>query len=207
MVVASPAVRGSPALEWLRDEAVACCLPVADRDEAVALAAKHQPEVAVVELGFQDCEGPGVAVRLAAAARHLQVVFFADRGQEGEAAAARALGLERVIRLEELHGVLERQLAPLAELVRLRRRIEYVEELLRRAPLAPAAASGCGRITLLEGERRYRETYLRTLLAETGNRREAARRAGVPYTTLCDMMRKLDIRDDADQGTEFRTAR
>jgi molybdenum-dependent DNA-binding transcriptional regulator ModE len=46
---------------------------------------------------------------------------------------------------------------------------------------------------LPRAEREFRVAYLRTLLAEVPNRREAARRAGVPYRTLCDMVRKLRI--------------
>jgi DNA-binding NtrC family response regulator len=193
LVFASPDAQCGPAMEWLRRESGVCCLMARDRADALAAARSHQPEVAVVELGFDECNGPGLAMQVAAAARHLQAVFFAGRDDEAEMAAARALGLERVFLREELPEVLGRLLVPLAELVRLRRRAEHLEELLRRVPVACAGSSGCGLITLPEGERRYRETYVRALLAETGNRREAARRAGVPYTTLCDMMRKLGI--------------
>jgi hypothetical protein len=54
---------------------------------------------------------------------------------------------------------------------------------LRGRPLVP----------LPRAERDFRVSYLRALLAEAPNRREAARRAGVPYRTLCDMVRKLRI--------------
>jgi len=54
---------------------------------------------------------------------------------------------------------------------------------LRGQPLVP----------LPRAERDFRVSYLRALLAEAPNRREAARRAGVPYRTLCDMVRKLRI--------------
>jgi DNA-binding NtrC family response regulator len=207
LIVSSLEARGRAEVAWLRGEPGTCYLAPHDRAEAVAMAAVHQPEVAIIELGFHDCDGPGIAVQVAAAAPQIQVVFFAERGNEGEVAAARALGFERVVLLEELPDVLPRLLAPLAELVRLRRRVEYVEELLREVPLSRGESSPCGRITLLEGERRYRETYVRTLLAETGNRRETARRAGVPYTTLCDMMRKLGINGEIEDRTELRTVR
>jgi citrate lyase beta subunit len=54
---------------------------------------------------------------------------------------------------------------------------------LRGRPLVP----------LPRAERDFRVSYLRALLADAPNRREAARRAGVPYRTLCDMVRKLRI--------------
>jgi molybdenum-dependent DNA-binding transcriptional regulator ModE len=39
----------------------------------------------------------------------------------------------------------------------------------------------------------FRESYIRFLLGESGSRQEAARRAGVPYRTMCEMIRKLGI--------------
>jgi hypothetical protein len=42
-------------------------------------------------------------------------------------------------------------------------------------------------------EQRFREAYLRTLLAPGRDRETVARLAGVPYRTLCQMIRKLDI--------------
>jgi molybdenum-dependent DNA-binding transcriptional regulator ModE len=42
-------------------------------------------------------------------------------------------------------------------------------------------------------ETRFRETYLRLLLAERGSRRRAADEAGVPYRSFCEMLRKLGI--------------
>ena len=48
-------------------------------------------------------------------------------------------------------------------------------------------------IPLPRAERDFRVSYLRALLAQAPNRREAAKRAGVPYRTLCDMVRKLRI--------------
>jgi transcriptional regulator of aromatic amino acid metabolism len=46
---------------------------------------------------------------------------------------------------------------------------------------------------LPEAERQFRETYLRRLLSESPSAKKAAERAGVPYTTLCSMMKKLGL--------------
>ena len=164
-----------------------------DRLAAVETARLHQPEVAVVELAFRDCEGPAVALQLRLAARHLETVFFARPSEQAEVAAARDLGLARVVLLDDLLAGLERILLPLAECVWLRRRLEEAERRVRQLTLEQDSRFPRGRPSLPEAERRYRETYIRSLLAETGNRREAARRAGVPYTTLCEIIRKLGI--------------
>jgi hypothetical protein len=166
---------------------------VEDRSTAVLAARMHQPEVAIVELGFQECSGPAVAMQVTAAARHLATIFLAGPRDEGEVAAARTLGLGRVISGAELLASLDRILFPLAECVRLRRRMEEAEHRLQQVTLDDQSHCDRRRVTLPEAERRYRETYVRSLLAETGNRREAARRAGVPYTTLCEIIRKLGI--------------
>jgi len=42
-------------------------------------------------------------------------------------------------------------------------------------------------------EMQFRESYIRFLLAQSGSRQEAAKRAGVPYRTMCEMIRKLGI--------------
>jgi transcriptional regulator of acetoin/glycerol metabolism len=52
-----------------------------------------------------------------------------------------------------------------------------------------------GAITPLpEAERRFRETYLRRLLADSTSNTVAARRAGLPYTTFYSMLKKLNLR-------------
>ena len=163
------------------------------RDTALEAARTHQPEVAIVELGFQECEGPAIAFQLRMAARHLETVLFAGARQEAEIAAALDLGLGRVVPSSELFPSLARVLAPLAECVRLRRRLEDAEHRVRRLSDEESRDASSGRVSLHEAERRYRETYIRSLLAESGNRREAARRAGIPYTTLCEIIRKLGI--------------
>ena len=166
-----------------------------DRAGAVETARVQQPEVAIVELAFRDCDGPAVALQIVAAARYVETVFFAGPQDEGEIAAARDLGLGRVIQFSEVSSQLERVLGPLAECARLRRLLAAAEKRLQKASLDERLGPGPHRVALPEAERRYRELYVRSLLAETGNRREAARRAGVPYTTFCEIIRKLGIPD------------
>jgi hypothetical protein len=68
--------------------------------------------------------------------------------------------------------------------------------LTARAPVAVAVRRNArtgSMIPLPQAEREFRTRYLRTLLAETQNRQEAARQAGVPYRTLCDMILKVGL--------------
>jgi hypothetical protein len=48
-------------------------------------------------------------------------------------------------------------------------------------------------VPLPRAQRDFRARYLRQLLAETPHLPEAARRAGIPYRTLCDNISKLGL--------------
>jgi DNA-binding NtrC family response regulator len=195
VVVASSQIPQLSNPQWLRASGAGSVWGADEARQAIELARRHQPEVAVIELGFRECEGPAVGLQMALVAPHLQTIFFTGADDDGGVAAARALGLERVVSLDEISSLLERLLSPLAEGVRLRRRLDQVDRQVRALSQVSAQAAPRRRLALPEAERRYRETYVRSLLAETGNRREAALRAGVPYTTLCEIMRKLGIAD------------
>jgi hypothetical protein len=56
-----------------------------------------------------------------------------------------------------------------------------------------AVTEGPSRLPLPTAEMQFRESYIRFLLGESGSRQEAAKRAGVPYRTMCEMIRKLGI--------------
>jgi hypothetical protein len=197
LVVASDQTSRLSTLKWSPTVGRAVFWVAHDRPSAVQAALVRQPEVAIVELGLQECQGPAVALQIAVVARHVEPIFFEGTPDQGElAAAARDLGLGRVFPFSAPFANLERILVPLAESARLRRRLEEVEGYLRDLSMDEQRGAGPQRIALPEAERRYRETYVRSLLAETGSRREAARRAGIPYTTLCEIIRKLGIPDD-----------
>ena len=193
LIVDSDRRRGSSVLQKLNAIGSVEAYLAEDRAAAVQAAHARQPEVAIVELGFQECDGPAVALQIATVARYVETLFFAGPCNEGELAAARDLGLARVVPVSRLWRMLAQILGPLAQSVRLRRRLESVEQHLHRVTSEEELWSSANHLTLPEAERRYRETYIRSLLAATGNRREAARRAGVPYTTLCEIIRKLGI--------------
>jgi hypothetical protein len=92
--------------------------------------------------------------------------------------------------LHELSQWLPSKLMCLARVARARR------ILLEEVPEPPASSAQSGGILssrLHAAEARFRETYLRSLLAQCGSRRKAAEHAGVPYRSFCEMLRKAGI--------------
>jgi PleD family two-component response regulator len=156
-------------------------------------AAREQPEVAIVDLLFRNGRGAAVAIELGRVAPDIEIVFVTDDSTAPEVQAAIDLGWERLVSSEKLEAWLDRGLKPLAKLARLKRQLGVAR---REAETASAGdlVAGVSTLPLSVAERRYRETFLRSKMATAGERRAAARLAGVPYTTFCVMLRKLGIK-------------
>lgn len=160
---------------------------------AYETASREQPEVAIVDLMFRSGRGIAVAIELQRGAPDIEIVFVVEDPAAPEVQAALDLGWERLVASDRLEEWLDRGLKPLAKLARLERELR----LARRE--AETAAAGnvvptVPNLPLSVAERRYRETFLRSKMATAGERRAAARLAGVPYTTFCVMLRKLGIK-------------
>jgi hypothetical protein len=166
-------------------------LVAATSTAAFTTAAREQPEVAVLDLLFRD--GRSVALELRSIAPELEIVFVVDEAGAPEAQAAWDLGWERLVAADSLEEWLAQGLKPLANLVRLKRRVTLAHHEVQRLSAGNVVPS-VAPLPLAVAERRYRETFLRSKLAMAGERREAARLAGVPYTTFCVMLRKLGIK-------------
>jgi DNA-binding NarL/FixJ family response regulator len=156
-------------------------------------ASRDQPEVAILDLMFRNGRGIAVAVELRRIAPEIEIVFVVEDASVPEVQAAWDLGWERLVSSSGLEEWLDRGLKPLAKLARLKRQLT----LARRD--AETASTGnvvpeVSNLPLGVAERRYRETFLRSKMATAGERRAAARLAGVPYTTFCVMLRKLGIK-------------
>jgi PleD family two-component response regulator len=156
-------------------------------------ATREQPEVAILDLMFRNGRGIAVAVELRRIAPEIEIVFVVEDPSVPEVQAAWDLGWERLVSSSGLEEWLDRGLKPLAKLARLKRQLT----LARRD--AETASTGnvvpeVSNLPLGVAERRYRETFLRSKMATAGERRAAARLAGVPYTTFCVMLRKLGIK-------------
>jgi len=160
---------------------------------AYEMAAREQPEVAIIDLMFRSGRGVAVAIELQRAAPDVEVVFVVEDAGAPEVQAALDLGWERLVAADRLEEWLDRGLKPLAKLAKLERELRAAR---REAETASAGniVPSVPNLPLSVAERRYRETFLRSKMATAGERRAAARLAGVPYTTFCVMLRKLGIK-------------
>jgi hypothetical protein len=152
-------------------------------------------DIAAIGLGG-DVGGLIFAAELGSNAPWTQFVFWVDDSTAPPAVhAAQSLGIGRILGLAQLDDWMAGALMPLVRVARAKRLILEAEASV---PESPAwTSSSPTRLALPEAERRFREAYLRRLLSETSNTKRAAQRAGVPYTTLCSMLKKLGIsRDD-----------
>jgi DNA-binding NarL/FixJ family response regulator len=139
------------------------------------------------------------AAALAAGAQAVQrnpfteVVFYGDDPGSPEVSVAAALGITRIVPARDMAAWLARAGGLLAHGAFLRRAAAACTAAAPRPPsLAPAGDTSV-RLPLPTAEMQFRESYIRFLLTESGSRQEAARRAGVPYRTMCEMIRKLGI--------------
>lgn len=159
--------------------------PLVVRDRAI--------DVLTIRLGGAACDGLVYAAEVAVTAPWVQLVFWLD--EEAPSAsqdAARSLGLGRLLGTDRLVEWLPPALGALAGIARAKRALHEAEGRLPPIPEASPLKSPPP-IALPEAERQFRETYLRFLLSATPNARRAAERAGVPYTTLCSMIKKLGL--------------
>jgi hypothetical protein len=159
---------------------------------AMMLAQDLQPEIAVVDLLFRGSAGIALGIELQRQAPHIEVVFAVPHLGAPEALAARGLGISRLVATAQLSAWLKGSVGPLTEIARARRRLEAAERALGREP-SPEPDAQIAQLPLPVAERRYRESYLRACMARARGRRAAAKLAGVPYTSLCVMLRKLGI--------------
>jgi hypothetical protein len=150
-------------------------------------------EVAAINLEGTTPEGLVFAAELGAQVPSVQFVFWfeGETSSPGED-AARSLGVQRIVPRSQLVEWLASALEPLARIARAKREQASAEAIL---PTLPGLDRGRGAasLPLPEAERSFRESYLRALLAQASNARIAAERAGVPYTTLCSMLKKMGL--------------
>jgi DNA-binding NtrC family response regulator len=151
-------------------------------------------DVGLINLADRQFEGLAVGAEISARFPWVETVFWFDvHNATPSAAAARSVGIRRVIPLPRLADWLDDALPELARMARAHR--EHLNGESALPPLPRDHVDDEGGITPLpEAERRFRETYLRRLLADSASNTIAARRAGLPYTTFYSMLKKLNLR-------------
>jgi DNA-binding NarL/FixJ family response regulator len=127
---------------------------------------------------------------------YAEVIFYCDDADSPEVAAAAVLGITRIVPAHQMSGWLARAGGLLARAACLRRAAAGMAAAVPPPPMLATDSPAASRLPLPTAEMRFRESYIRCLLTQSGSRQEAAKRAGVPYRTMCEMIRKLGIAGD-----------
>ena len=152
-----------------------------------------------IELVAVDVSAPSGAalswgIRLLRTRDDCAVVFFCDDPFAPELAAIKALGIVPTLIASGSLSWFAQTLPALVRVAMAKGALRLAERQIE--PLFGAAAqrgSGTSPVPLPVAEWRFRETYVRSILAATGNRVEAAQRAGIPYRTLCKIVQAMEI--------------
>jgi hypothetical protein len=131
----------------------------------------------------------GLAAQLLTEWPWVQPVFVSPVSFGPEIEALRSLSWQYLVEESQLWPWLEVALGPLARRARARRMLVEAERSIPSPP--PFSGEGHVLVALPQAEQRFRESYLRLVLAGTRSQKAAAAVAGVPYTTLRSMIDKL----------------
>ena len=150
-------------------------------------------DLVLLALGGREVSALGIGAEAVQRNPFTEVVFYCDSPDAPEVAAASVLGITRIVPAQHMPPWLSRAGNLLARGACLRRAAAACAAAVPRPPTLATVSDGPARLPLPTAEMQFRESYIRFLLGESGSRQEAARRAGVPYRTMCEMIRKLGI--------------
>jgi DNA-binding NarL/FixJ family response regulator len=150
-------------------------------------------DLVLLALGGREVSALGIGAEAVQRNPFTEVVFYCDNPDAPEVAAAAVLGITRIVPAQYMPPWLSRAGNLLARGACLRRAAAACAAAVPRPPTLATVSDGPARLPLPTAEMQFRESYIRFLLGESGSRQEAARRAGVPYRTMCEMIRKLGI--------------
>jgi len=150
-------------------------------------------DLVLLALGGREVSALGIGAEAVQRNPFAEVVFYCDNPDAPEVSAASVLGITRIVPAQQMAAWLSRGGALLARGACLRRAAAACASAVPRPPTLAAVTEGPSRLPLPTAEMQFRESYIRFLLGESGSRQEAAKRAGVPYRTMCEMIRKLGI--------------
>jgi hypothetical protein len=125
-----------------------------------------------------------------------EIVAITEHANDTAAAALRDFGVDRVVLKDDAIPWLSQALESLGSIARAKRLLRRSRSAIRETPRVDPF-EGPSFLPLAVAEARFREAYLRALMAQTGSRALAAKGAGIPYRTLCYMLERYGIRDRA----------
>ena len=150
-------------------------------------------DLVLLALGGRQVSALGTGAEAVQRNPYAEIIFYSDDPDGPEVAAAAVLGITRIVPAQQMAGWLTRAGGLLARAACLRRAAAALVASAPPPPQLEADPANLSRLPLPTAEMRFRESYIRCLLTQSGSRQEAARRAGVPYRTMCEMIRKLGI--------------
>jgi DNA-binding response OmpR family regulator len=181
-------------------ECPSCDVAIAEtEDDARQLCREAKPEVLLIDLLVHGSEGIALGIELGKQAPSAEMVFLIEDRNDPELRVARDMGITRFVEIRNVAQWLAMALEPLARLARAQRDLQEARREVAGLDIWKTDKPFADRdettriLPLAVAERRYREAYLRGVMAKADGRRNAARIAGVPYTTFCLMLRKLGI--------------
>jgi DNA-binding NtrC family response regulator len=149
-------------------------------------------DVCLLDLSVERPHALGIAGEVCANDPTLECLFVTNDLASPGAAAARSLGIRKIVTADQSISWWSSTLQALAELTNARRALREAEQ--RVPPIPPSQSAGHSQpVPLPEAERQFRRAYLSRLIHEDKSHKRAASRAGVPYTTLCSMLKKLGL--------------
>ena len=172
----------------VRQLCAGCSLVVVPPTEEARGLVPRECEVMLVALGH-GVATLAFAVSLLPEQPWLHPVFVSDGGLCPEAEALRCLGSKYVLPASQLWSWLALAIGPLSAHARALRSLAEAERAIPPPPASPLVPEPA--LPLPQAEQRFRETYLRVVLARAQSQKAAALVAGVPYTTLRSMVEKL----------------
>jgi DNA-binding NarL/FixJ family response regulator len=153
-------------------------------------------DLVLLALGGREVSALAIGAEAVRRNPYAEVVFYCDEPETPDVAAAAVLGITRIVPAQQMGPWLGRAGALLARASVLRRAAAAAVAAAPPAPTLPRCPPNAAQLRLPVAEMQFRESYIRCLLTQGGSRQEAARRAGVPYRTMCEMIRKLGIAAD-----------
>jgi hypothetical protein len=122
-----------------------------------------------------------------------EIVAVAEFPNDAAVVALREFGIDRALPQDLATAWLAEALGPLASIALAKRLLRRCGQAIKEVPrMDPSSEPQF--LPLSVSEARFREAYLRALMARTGSRAEA-KNAGVPYRTLCYMLERYGIQD------------
>jgi hypothetical protein len=148
--------------------------------------------VTIIRLGRHQLEALSWGIAAQEQLGYPELVFVVDSLDDPAAQCLRACGVQRIFTEAGCCEWLGKTGHLLAEIARGRRAQRTLASLPLPPPEQPAAFEA-PLPALFEAEQRFREAYVRRLMASGCSRKEAAARAGVPYRTLCSILATIGL--------------